>query len=445
MTLHFANELRGKVLLPASKSISNRVLFINATLDAPCRIDNLSQCDDTDAMLRVVNGEAPSAQPISPRSRKGQSASEMADLFGCVEENSANTQTASKRIDIGAAGTAMRFATALLATREGQHFLLDGTARMRQRPIRVLVDALRSIGADISYTEQKGFPPLLIHGSKLTGTTVELSADVSSQYVSALLMLGPLLPHGLQVKLRGEIASRPYINLTIGIMERFGARAMWIGESTLYVHSGGYHRTEPFRVEQDWSAASYWYELMALTPDSQATIQLPGLTANSMQGDSRVAELFSALGVQTQYDEQGVTLTKVERPEDLFLHIDLSEQPDLAQTLVVTCAMLRVPFHFEGLQSLRIKETDRLAALQTELAKLGIEVQIRLDSEMLWDGHVRESLPIVQIDTYDDHRMAMAFAPCAMLYDGLVINHPEVVSKSYPTFWETLQPFLSQS
>lgn len=453
MKLHFTQTLRGTAQLPSSKSISNRALFINAVQEKSCPIEGLAQCDDTEAMLRVVRGEkaqdvdAPTFAHASrlKRKRKGDTSAGMASLFGDnIDTTKADEPSSSTiRIDVGAAGTAMRFGAALLSLREDKQFLLSGSERMHQRPIGVLVDALRSLGADISYHGKEDFPPLLIKGKKLTGTTIELAADVSSQYVSALLMIGPLLPQGLQLKLQGEILSRPYINLTLGVMRQFGAHATWVGENTLYVHAGGYQREQPFYVEKDWSAASYWYEMVALSDDTDASIALPGLTRESLQGDSRVFEFFNHLGVHTAFVEGGAVLTKQSLPAESFIHLNLSEQPDLAQTLVVTCAMKGIPFHFEGLQSLRIKETDRLLALQAELAKLGVRVQVRLDSEMLWDGHVDVvSVDNVSIDTYEDHRMAMAFAPCAMKFPGLCINHPEVVSKSYPSFWSVLQSFL---
>lgn len=437
MPLNFKKELRGRVAMPASKSISNRVLFINALAEKPCAVENLAQCDDTVAMQRAVVGDILLQPTIDSADNSG-----MGSLFAASEADGGMSFSQIPRIDVGAAGTAMRFATALLSAREGGRYVLCGTERMHKRPIGVLVDALRAIGADITYEAQEGFPPLVIKGRRLTGTSVEMSADVSSQYISALLMLGPTLPQGLQLRLRGDIISRPYIDLTLGVMGLFGAKAMWIGDNTIFVHPGAYRRTEPLHIEGDWSAASYWYELVALSEDTEARIELTGLQRGSMQGDCRVSEFFALLGVRTDYTRQGVILTKQPVSEDTFLHLDLSEQPDLAQTLVVTCAMLGIPFHFTGLQSLRIKETDRLSALQTELAKFGVTMQVRTGCELLWDGHAIRSTAPASINTYDDHRMAMAFAPCAMKHPGLIINNPEVVSKSYPNFWDALRPFL---
>lgn len=403
MELHFSPHLRGCVKLPASKSISNRVLVMAALAKEPPRLDNLSDSDDTRAALHALH-ERP------------------------------------ETVDVGAAGTAMRFSTAFFAATEGEH-LLTGSKRMLQRPIHPLVDALRSLGADIAYEGTEGFPPLRIRGQRLAGGKAELAADVSSQYISALLMVAPAMAQGLQLTLRGEVVSRPYIEMTLSLMRSFGAKADWCGENTLTVAPQPYERRTPFTVEADWSAASYWYELLALTPDADARLTLPHLAADSLQGDARVYRFFEPLGVRTDFTEAGVVLTKAAaNPTPVAL--DLTQQPDLAQTLVVTCALLDRPFHFTGLQSLRIKETDRITALQTELAKLGYVVEDRRDSELLWEGRrcTPNAAPVV--DTYDDHRMAMAFAPAAYRFDGLRIRDEHVVSKSYPAFWRELNAFL---
>lgn len=447
MSLTFKSELRGSVELPASKSLSNRALLINSLAKPSCQLEGLAQCDDTKAMRLAVNA-ALGKKALAKGIRKAKKVvTGMGDLFAeaitAPPTEPAITENPPIAINVGAAGTAMRFATALLAVTEGKRFNLSGSERMHHRPISILVEALRALGADIEYAGKEGYPPLEISGKRLTGTTVELSAEVSSQYISALLMLGPVLPNGLQLRLRGDIISRPYINLTLSVMEAFGAKAVWIGESTIYVHADGYQRESPFHIEKDWSAASYWYELVALSDDPDACIDLPGLDTRSMQGDRRVMDYFARLGVRTEQQENGVRLTKTGVEPDIFLSLDLSEQPDIAQTLVVTCAMLGVPFHFTGLQTLRIKETDRLAALQNELEKFGVIPQVRLDNELLWDGSSKRHMP-ASIDTYDDHRMAMAFAPCALKHPGLTINNPDVVTKSYPNFWNDLCPFLNE-
>ena len=306
---------------------------------------------------------------------------------------------------------------------------------MRQRPIKILVDALRSLGAQIEYTENEGYPPLKITGKALEGHSLCLPGNVSSQYISALLMIGPMLAHGLNLELEGEIISRPYINLTLKVMKDFGAKAEWTSDHTLQVAPQPYHPV-PYYVESDWSAASYWYAFAALTP--RATLRLPDLYQDSLQGDARVAELFSRLGVSTTYHEKYVELTRTSACVEELTN-DFTNQPDLAQTFVVTCALLGIRFRFSGLQSLKIKETDRMAALIKEMKKLGYLLREEAGSVLIWDGERCEPDACPAIDTYEDHRMAMAFAPACFKFKGLQINEPQVVSKSYPDFWKDLQ------
>jgi 3-phosphoshikimate 1-carboxyvinyltransferase len=398
-TLSAPNLLKAAIQLPASKSISNRALIINALASSAGQYtpDNLSDCDDTRVMIKALTGN-------------------------------------EDPIDILAAGTAMRFLTAYLSVTPG-HWNITGTARMRQRPIRILVNALRLLGANITYTDQEGFPPLSIQGGQLKGCDLTLEGNVSSQYISALLMIGPTLQEGLTLHLTGEVISRPYINLTLQLMRDFGAQANWTSETSIAVAPQPYQST-PFTVESDWSAASYWYQLVALHP--QAEIELKGLFRESYQGDSRGAKLFARLGVSTEFTPSGIRL---KRQGDLppQLEENLIDIPDLAQTFVVTCALLNIPFRFSGLQSLKIKETDRIAALRTELQKLGFLIEEENGSILCWDGKrcTPEASPI--ISTYDDHSMAMAFAPAAILFPTLQIADPQVVTKSYPYFWSDLQ------
>lgn len=391
-------SLYATVQLPASKSISNRALILHALSGGSTRPENLSDCDDTQVMIRALD--------------------HMPDV-----------------IDIHAAGTAMRFLTAYLCVTPGTH-TITGTERMQQRPIRILVDALRTLGARIDYTGNEGFPPLHINGTQLTGSEIELAGNVSSQYISALLMIGAVLPVGLKLRLTGDIISRPYINLTLQLMHDFGAQAGWTSENSISVAPSGYHDT-PFRVESDWSAASYWYQMTALAAGFPE-VELLGLFANSAQGDSRGAELFARLGVQTEYTPQGVKLRKQGHPV-VRLDEDLVDIPDLAQTFVVTSCLLDVPFRFTGLQSLKIKETDRICALITELRKLGYVVHAEQDSILWWDGERCPADEQPGIDTYEDHRMAMAFAPACLVRPDIRINEPQVVSKSYPRYWDDLQ------
>ena len=313
---------------------------------------------------------------------------------------------------------------------------------MQQRPIRILVDALRELGAQIEYAGNEGFPPLRITGTILTGEEISLAGNVSSQYISALLMIGPILKNGLRLNLTGEIISRPYINLTLQLMKEFGADAAWSSESSITVRPGQY-KDIPFTVESDWSGASYWYQMVALSQDSKeeaakTEVELLGLFPRSYQGDSRGTEIFTKLGVQTTYTDRGVVLTKIGTPVTR-LKEDLVDIPDLAQTFVVTCCLMNIPFRFSGLQSLKIKETDRIQALITELHKLGYVVESEQDSILIWNGERCEPEVSPVIATYEDHRMAMAFAPASLLVPSIQIAEPQVVSKSYPGYWKDLK------
>lgn len=391
--------MKATIQLPASKSISNRALIINALGKGVYPPENLSDCDDTRVMIKAL-----------------------------TEGNEV--------IDILAAGTAMRFLTAYLSVTPGEK-TITGTARMQQRPIQILVNALRELGANITYAGNEDFPPLRIQGTNLSGNEITLKGSVSSQYISALLMIGPVLKNGLILHLSGEIISRPYINLTLRLMNDFGANAAWISTGSIAVAPQPY-KSIPFTVESDWSAASYWYQMAALSPSAETKIELLGLFPESYQGDSRGAEVFARLGIQTEYTERGVQLTKAGNLPDR-LDEDFVDIPDLAQTFVVTCALLGVPFRFTGLQSLKIKETDRIAALKAELSKLGYLIREENNSILTWNGErcKPEAMPV--IETYEDHRMAMAFAPAASRFPTMEIAEPQVVSKSYPGYWEDLK------
>jgi 3-phosphoshikimate 1-carboxyvinyltransferase len=400
-------SLNANVKLPASKSISNRALIICALLGGKELPQNLSDCDDTEVIVKALRN--------------------MPEV-----------------IDIKAAGTAMRFMTAFLATTDNGGHLLTGTERMKHRPIKILVDALRQLGADIQYAEKDGFPPLRINGQRLNGGKLQIAGNVSSQFISALLMVGPVLQRGLELQLTGEIISRPYIDLTLWTMREFGAAAEWTSVDTITVQPVHY-QSRPYLIENDWSAASYWYEMIALTPQSDAEVRLEGLMDGSKQGDSSVRYIFSLLGVKTIFDskEPGhpttVTLRKSGHRVSR-LEYDFINSPDLAQTFVVTCCMMGIPFHFTGLQTLQIKETNRIEALKKEMRKLGFELYDTNGNELRWNGERHESQTSnpPQIDTYEDHRMALAFSPVALL-QPITINKPQVVTKSYPHFWEDLR------
>ncbi len=385
--------------LPLSKSESNRQLIIAALTGDGCQPAALAECDDTDALLHALN-------------------------------------VTSGSVNVGAAGTAMRFLTAFYACRPGVDLLLDGSERMRQRPIGALVDALRTLGAEIDYAGAEGFPPLKIRGRVLQGGDVAIDASVSSQYISALLMVAPSMTHGLQLHLRGQVASTPYIHMTLQLMASAGIHADFDEDrGIIHVPHGSYQTGMP-TVEADWSAASYWFALAAIGAEA---ITLNGLRAKSLQGDSAVERLFQVTGLRTERVAPNQLRLELTPDAGSQLEADMSATPDLVQTLAVVCCLLYIPFRFTGCESLRIKETDRMAALQMELSKLGYIIEIQEPDTILWRGaHFDPGEEIEPINTYDDHRMAMAFAPAAFYFPGLQINNAQVVTKSYPRFWADL-------
>ena len=401
ITLTWPNQpLGGTAQLPASKSESNRALIIRA-LAGGGQLDNLSDANDTQLMLRLL------------------------------------ADSTATEVDAEDAGTVMRFLTAYLAV-TNRHALLTGTARMQERPIKVLVDALRELGATISYENQDGYPPLRLESWHSITTKEEeipevvVRGDISSQYISALLMIAPTLPHGLLLRLTGKVGSRPYIRMTQALMQHFGADCRDLG-SVLQVRPQPYHPAN-YTIESDWSAASYWYAMVALGP-AGSEITLPGLREYSWQGDQAIVDIMTQLGVATEYVADGVRLTQI-APATAAAQ-DFTDCPDLAQTVAVVAAALDVPFDMTGLESLRIKETDRIAALQAELAKFGGALTD------VGEGRFRVSATDFRVAgqtvaTYHDHRMAMAFAPLA-LRGNLTIEAPQVVRKSYPRFWDELQ------
>ena len=390
------SSLYNSVTLPGSKSISNRALILNALSLSNYEIQNLSVCEDTSVIK---------------------------DAFA------SNTN----EFDVRGAGTAMRFLTAFLAGVEGE-WILKGSERMHQRPIHPLVDTLVTIGAEIEYLGNKGYPPLKIKGRKLEGGEVYLTANVSSQFISALMMIAPTMKYGLTMHLEHEVISRPYIHLTQKMIEDYGVHVKW-ERKTIKVSAQPYTAI-PYNVESDWSAASYWYSFVALMPEAE--VKLKGLKKESLQGDANIINLFADLGVSTSFVEDGVVLKKKNFVKGKFFHNFINE-PDLAQTFAVTCCLLNVPFFFSGLQTLKIKETDRIVALITELEKLGYVLRETENGILEWDGERCLADEAIVIDTYEDHRMAMAFAPASIVFKDMYINHPEVVVKSYPSFWDDLQ------
>ena len=398
--------LNQTIKLPASKSISNRALIIHALSGGAILPNNLSDCDDTTVIIDAL-------------------------------------QNNPHEINIKAAGTAMRFMTAFLSVKDGEEHVLTGTERMKHRPIGVLVDALRHLGADIKYAGEEGFPPLRIKGRKLEGGLLEVPGNISSQYISALLMIGPTLKNGLTLRLTGDVISRPYIDLTLWTMREFEADADWSDFETISVAPKPY-KERNYYIENDWSAASYWYEMMALSTHEDDEIRLEGLMDGSKQGDSSVRYIFSLLGVKSTFEsrKEGVPTTVTLRHTNRCvprLEYDFVNSPDLAQTFVVCCALKNVHFHFTGLSTLKIKETDRIEAMKKEMRKLGYVIHDKNNSELIWDGE--RCMPEIEggIDTYEDHRMALSFAPASLCIDGLSINNPQVVTKSYPHFWEDIK------
>lgn len=397
--IEFPEVINCDIDLPASKSISNRALIINALSGNKDSIANIARCDDTDVMVKALS----------------------------------NTH---REINIGAAGTSMRFLTSYFAIQNNRTVILDGSERMRKRPIRILVDALRSCGADIQYLGEEGFPPLEINGKTLTSPgSIEIPGNISSQYISSIMMIAPYITGGLTIKLTGDMLSIPYIDMTIALMKAYGINVSRI-ESVINISEGKYSPI-PFAVESDWSASSYWYEIVSLLPGSEITFS--HLSENSLQGDSMVSNYFSKIGVNTTCTADKMKITTSSSLFNNQLILDLTNQPDLAQTIVVTACLLNCKFIIKGLSTLKIKETDRIEALRNELRKLGYLIQVDDDFSLSWGGKTTAPTANPQIETYDDHRMAMAFAPAAIFFPGLVIKDIEVVSKSYPDFWIQLK------
>ena len=393
---HLSKKIQQSLSVTGSKSESNRLLLLQA-LYPNLVLENLSNSDDTITMQTAIN------TPHGP-------------------------------IDIHHAGTAMRFLTAYLSTQEGKEFSLTGSQRMQERPIQILVEALRQLGADIEYEKKEGYPPLKIRGKKLKGNQVTLPAHVSSQYITALLLIAPSLPKGLTVVLEGKITSIPYIKMSLSLLNQLGVSSSFEG-NTIQVQPVSSIKNQVARVESDWSSASYFYSIAALSEESE--IKIESYKKESLQGDSVLQEIYSQLGVETNFQGHFLVLSKKKNamlPKNISL--DLSSAPDIAQTIAVSCFGLGISCDLTGLHTLKIKETDRLEALNTELSKLGAEISVTNDSL-----HLQSASTIVEniaIDTYNDHRMAMAFAPLA-LKTSISINDAEVVSKSYPDFWSDLQ------
>ena len=389
-------SLKGAIQLTASKSESNRALIIQALCTAPFQIENLAAAKDTETMKELL----------------------------------ASDETT---LDVGPAGTTMRFLTAFLSLQTGER-ILTGSQRMKERPIGILVDALRDLGAQIEYTENDGFPPLKITGKPLEGGTITMDGSVSSQFITAILLIAPSLKNGVTIQFKGEVASRPYLDMTLNIMRHFGALVQWKDNSI--VVSPKSYEAKNFTVEADWSAASYWYQMAAFAND--VDVKINGLKPVSLQGDSVLQDIYTHFGITSTFYEGGVHLQK-ENKQLIAFDYDFDDCPDIAQTLAVTCAGLKIKGHLSGLKSLRIKETDRSLAIQTELKKFGIDVELHGDDALtVFEGELKTGEAVA---TYHDHRMAMAFAPLAQVLPSVIIENPMVVEKSYPAYYEDLKTF----
>ena len=400
MNLHLTSAIvknHSSIAITGSKSETNRLLLLQA-LFPEITLENKSNSDDSKVMIAALTTD---------------------DLT----------------IDIHHAGTAMRFLTAYFAIQLDRTVILTGSKRMKERPIKILVDALRQLDAAIIYTENEGFPPIKITGKRITKNQVVLKADVSSQYISALLLIAPKLQNGLELTLEGKITSEPYIKMTLALLNEIGVATSFIGNTIKVVPRNSNQNPIAITVESDWSSASYYYSIVALSTIG-TQIQLSSFKENSLQGDSALAEIYIAFGVETTFNNNKIVLSKIQNANSNIQNLSLNQTPDIAQTIAVTAFALGIGCNISGLHTLKIKETDRLQALQTELTKLGASISVSNDSLTLQP--TSEIKPNIAIKTYDDHRMAMAFAPLALKVP-IIMGNAEVVSKSYPTFWEDLK------
>lgn len=399
-------EIKGRISLASSKSESNRALIIQALCQGNVQIENLSNSNDTIALEKGLK--------------------------------QLNTATGQTTIDIGAAGTSMRFLTAFAACREGKECTLTGSERMKQRPIKILVDVLRQLGADIQYLENEGYPPLHIRGKHLKGGKLTIKADVSSQYITAILLLAPSLEDGLYLSFDGTITSRPYLEMSLKMMRYFGIEFIWRDNGNAIEIKPQPYKNGKIKIEADWSAASYWYLIAVLSKNCE--LEITGLKKESLQGDSKCADIFKAFHIETIFTEKGILIKKTDPDLDapLLHEIDFSEVPDIAQTLAVAFAATGSSAYFTGLHTLKIKETDRIQAIINELAKLNIKAgSNQKDDLTIHAGEIKSATEAIK--TYEDHRMAMSFAPLALRLGHIDIEDPVVVNKSYPDYWNDLK------
>lgn len=394
-----SKKINGKINLPASKSISNRVLIIKALCKENFKVNNLSGAEDTQLMINALSNS-------------------------------------EKEIDIHHAGTCMRFLTSYFVATQ-QNKVLTGSSRMKQRPIKVLVDALKSIGAKISYTENEEYPPIEIKSSKISGNKISLPANISSQYISALLLIAPTLPNGLQINFETEIVSESYIEMTLSMLSYFGINYEKTNQSILIHHQK--YIAKDITIESDWSSASYWYSFLAFS-DIGSKIIMCGLNNNSWQGDTVVKELYKNFGIETSFIKDEVIIKKVSNGYPLHFEYDFSNCPDLAQTIAITSAILCKTSFLKGLKTLNIKESKRIITLENELKKIGVKTKSTPESLEIKNSGI--SLPNLPFETYNDHRIAMCLAPLSFIFEKIEIKHSEVVNKSYPNFWKDVNLFV---
>jgi len=392
-------EITGIIQLVSSKSESNRALIIQALCDETITINNLSTSDDTNTLKLLLD-----------------------------------SYTKNNVLNAHHAGTTYRFLVAFLSCQIGE-WTLTGSERMKERPIKVLVETLRKNGANINYLEKEGYPPLLIKGSNLDLSNIQIDGSISSQYISALLLLGPSMAKATKISLIDRIISKPYINMTLAIMNYFGAKTKWENGSIIIEKTP--YKTNSLSIESDWSAASYWYQIVSLNNDS--SVEIEGLKKQSFQGDSEVANIFNQLGVETIYKENSISISNSNSAPLNKIELNLNNTPDLAQTIICTCAGLGIEATISGLETLVIKETNRLKALKNELLKFSVDLKIIENHTLYLKSGQTITNPTTSIETYNDHRMAMALAPLSLVVGSFRINNPEVVSKSYPNYWKDLE------
>ncbi|WP_185870694.1 3-phosphoshikimate 1-carboxyvinyltransferase [Blattabacterium cuenoti] len=403
------SSLYGSISITGSKSISNRLLILKAIYPDDIHLENLSNCQDTEVLKKSLNNHNTSSNSI-------------------------------KILDIHHAGTAMRFLTSYFSIQEGKKVILTGSNRMKERPISVLVNALKKLGSEIYYLEEIGFPPIKIIGKKILGGEIDVNAKISSQYISSLMLIASQFDLGLKIYLKKEITSIPYIKMTFDLLTQVGIKAFW-NNNMIHIYPGKKKGKKCFSIESDWSSASYYYSMAAISKKCNITLKSYNHKNESLQGDKEVTSIYDKyFGISTIFNRNKIVLNKkFDFTPFKFIDLDLNKTPDIAQTIVVTCASLGIKCLLKGLETLKIKETDRLQALKNELFKLGVKIHITSSCLEITDFFSKKKInSFIRIKTYQDHRMAMAFSPFGLCY-SLRIEEPNVVEKSYPDFWKDLK------